>query len=222
MTLDFESIVQTYGYAALAVGTFLEGETILVIAGFLAHRGDLQLPWVFVVAFIGSFAGDQLWYQVGRRKGIGWVEARPHWKARAARIREVLDKHRIPVVLGFRFVCGFRNLTPFVIGATGFAVRPFVVLNALGAAIWSVAVASAGYFLRSAVEAVIHDIKKYELLLLAAVAIGGLTIWVVHLFRRSRKGRSQAIASIPDTVRSASSANIIGSGKESGPSDTHA
>jgi len=130
--VTLEGLVQSYCYPVLALGTFLEGETILIIAGFLANRGYLPLPWVFVVAFVASFAGDQLWFQVGRHKGMGWVESRPLWKARAVRIREVLERHRIPVILGFRFVYGFRNLTPFVIGATGFHVRPFVILNALG------------------------------------------------------------------------------------------
>lgn len=218
--MTLESIVETYGYAALLLGTFLEGETILIIAGFLAHRGYLQLSWVFVVAFIGSFAGDQLWFQVGRRKGIGWVEARPHWKSRAVRIHKVLERHRVPVMLGFRFVYGFRNLTPFVIGATGFRVRPFVILNALGAMIWSLSVASAGYFFGHAVEAIIHDVKRYELLLLGFVAIGGLVVWLLHKARQRWKRTPCTVASPPAPMSNAGSPNIIESDKQPGPSDT--
>ena len=48
-----EQFVATYGYAAIALGTFFEGETILVIGGFLAHRGYLGLP--------GVIAGAALW-----------------------------------------------------------------------------------------------------------------------------------------------------------------
>jgi membrane protein DedA with SNARE-associated domain len=44
MTLDY--IVQTYGYAAIVIGTFFEGETILVVGGFL------HLSGVIVSAFI--------------------------------------------------------------------------------------------------------------------------------------------------------------------------
>ena len=35
--MTFEYLLNTYGYLALMLGTFLEGETILVASGFLAH-----------------------------------------------------------------------------------------------------------------------------------------------------------------------------------------
>jgi membrane protein DedA with SNARE-associated domain len=56
--MSLELLVKTFGYWALFVGTFLEGETILIICGFFAHRGYLELAWVIVVAFMGSLAGD--------------------------------------------------------------------------------------------------------------------------------------------------------------------
>ncbi|MBX9756712.1 MAG: DedA family protein, partial [Pseudomonadaceae bacterium] len=61
-----EQFLQDFGYFALFLGTFFEGETILVLAGFLASRGYMQIEWVLVTAFFGSYAGDQLWYYLGR------------------------------------------------------------------------------------------------------------------------------------------------------------
>jgi membrane protein DedA with SNARE-associated domain len=49
--MTLESVLTTYGYFALMIGTFLEGETILIAAGFLAHRGYLELPWVIFLHF---------------------------------------------------------------------------------------------------------------------------------------------------------------------------
>ena len=42
-----ESLIDTYGYLTILIGTFLEGETILVLGGFAAHRGYLHLPAQF-------------------------------------------------------------------------------------------------------------------------------------------------------------------------------
>jgi membrane protein DedA with SNARE-associated domain len=38
-TVTLQSFVDTYGYMAIMVGTFFEGETILVLGGFMPHRG---------------------------------------------------------------------------------------------------------------------------------------------------------------------------------------
>ena len=64
-----QQLITDYGYAAVAIGTFLEGETILALGGFAAHRGYLSLPWVVVCGFVGNLLGDQLYYYIGRWKG---------------------------------------------------------------------------------------------------------------------------------------------------------
>ncbi|RYZ52689.1 MAG: DedA family protein, partial [Proteobacteria bacterium] len=65
----FESLILQWGYLALAIGTLLEGETILIAAGAMAHKGLLSLPIVIVVAILGGFTGDVIWYFVGRKYG---------------------------------------------------------------------------------------------------------------------------------------------------------
>lgn len=57
-----------YGYLALLIGTFLEGETILVLGGLAAHQGYLDLAGVILAAFAGSLMGDQFFFLLGRRR----------------------------------------------------------------------------------------------------------------------------------------------------------
>ncbi len=64
--MSLQELVSNYGYLAIGVGTFLEGETILVLGGLAAHRGFLQLPWVVACAFLGAFSGHQLYFHIGR------------------------------------------------------------------------------------------------------------------------------------------------------------
>ncbi|MBK5101143.1 MAG: hypothetical protein JJE15_09160 [Desulfobacteraceae bacterium] len=44
--MTLESLIDTYGYLAILVGTFFEGETILILGGLAAYREYLGLPWV--------------------------------------------------------------------------------------------------------------------------------------------------------------------------------
>ena len=75
--MTLESLVDAYGYVAVLVGTFLEGETILILGGFAAHRGYMALPWVILAAFIGSLCGDQLFFFLGRWHSQAILSKRP-------------------------------------------------------------------------------------------------------------------------------------------------
>ncbi len=126
--VSLELPIENYGYAALLVGTFLEGKTNLVIAVFAAHRSYLSLPWAILIAFVGSLAGDQLWFYVGRRKGSGFIATRPRWAGRAERVRALLVRHEGSIAIGFRFLYGLRNVTPFVLGASSYGAGRFAML----------------------------------------------------------------------------------------------
>jgi membrane protein DedA with SNARE-associated domain len=180
--MDLQQLVIDYGYLALFIGTFLEGETILVIAGFLAFRGYLELPWVIVSAFLGTFAGDQTFFYLGRFKGIAFLEKRPLWHSKTDKVFEMLRRHQIKVVLGFRFLYGIRNVTPFVIGASRMSPFKFFVLNFLGALVWAISVGYLGYQFGTIAEALMGKIQKYEMYILGLLVAGGL-----FLFWRSNR-----------------------------------
>ena len=182
--MPLEQLIATYGYAALAVGAFLEGETILVLGGVAAHRGYLELPWVMAAAFLGTLFGDQLYFHIGRTHGTAFLEKRPAWKARSARVLSLLERHQVWLILAFRFLYGLRTVTPFLIGASG--VRPwrFLWLNVLGAAAWAVGIGALGYVFGHAIELLLGDVKRYELWIFLGLALGGLVIWSVRALRR--------------------------------------
>lgn len=175
--MTLESFVVTYGYPALLTGALLEGETIVIIAGIMAHSGYLQLPWVIGVAFCGAFCADQFCFQVGKRGGKRFLEKRPQWEPRIDRVRRFLVGYQGAAVLGYRFIYGMRTITPVVIGASGFSTRRFVLLNLCSTLLWAAAVSSAGYFFGDVVEALLRDFQKYEFALMVVVAAAGGGIW---------------------------------------------
>ena len=184
--VTLESFVDTYGYLAIIVGTFFEGETILVLGGVTAHRGYLALPGVIASAFVGSLVGDQLFFYLGRRHSQAVLARRPSWRARIDRATVLLERFRRPVMIGFRFLYGLRTVTPFVIGMSRIPAWEFFLYNAAGALLWAMAVGSAGYLIGNALELFLGDMRHYEKEALAAIAAVGLLAWGVHLLRRRR------------------------------------
>jgi membrane protein DedA with SNARE-associated domain len=172
--------IATYGYLAVFAGTLFEGETILVLGGFAAHRGHLSLPVVMVVAFAGSLLGDQTMFWVGHVYGSALVKKWPSLKRRIDRVRPLLDRFGSIVALFFRFLYGLRNVTPLAMAVGGFSPRKFVLLNAIGAAVWAVAVASLGYLLGEAVEAALPRAHRYQMFVLVAILCAATAFWIVR------------------------------------------
>jgi len=185
--LNLPELLDSYGYAALVVGTFLEGETILVLAGFAAHRGYLSLPLVMLAAFAGSLLGDQLYFQLGRRKGEAFLKRRASWATKVERVQDLIERHHVPFILGFRFLYGLRTVSPFAVGMSDVPARRYFMLNLIGAAFWAATVACLGYFVGEAAEALLGQLRRYELGIFAAIAAVGAILWGMHFARRRRK-----------------------------------
>ena len=107
-------LIHVYGYIAILVGCFLEGETVLVLGGVAAAQGYLVLPGVMAAAFIGSLSGDQLFFHLGRRYGPGVMARKPRLRRANARLQGWMGRYETWLVLGFRFLYGLRSAAPFV------------------------------------------------------------------------------------------------------------
>lgn len=177
-----ESLIQHYGYLAVLLGTFVEGETILILAGFAAHRGYLELHWVILAAFLGSLSGDQLFFYLGYRHSQFLLKIRPGWEPQLKRAQSLIKKHQIGIILIFRFLYSMRTITPFALGISRIKPRLFIPLNILGALLWAVAFGWAGYLFGQALQVVLGNIKRYEHWAFAVIAIGGLAGWAIYHF----------------------------------------
>lgn len=184
MTLT--ALIASYGYYALFVGAFLEGETVLIAAGFAAHRGILDLSWVIAIAFIASTLGDQLAFLLGRRHGERLLQRFPILRRKVPLVQALLDRYHVPLILGVRFFYGLRIAGPFVIGMSNISFMVFALLNMVGAIIWAVVVASAGYYFGMALEMWMANLKQLEEAVMALIFAIGVGIW---LWRRMRKSK---------------------------------
>jgi len=57
--MSFEPLIKKYAYLALLAGALLEGETLVILAGFAAAQGYLYRSLVILIAFLGTTLPDQ-------------------------------------------------------------------------------------------------------------------------------------------------------------------
>jgi membrane protein DedA with SNARE-associated domain len=193
--MTLEQYISTYGYFALFIGAVMEGESFVLVAGFLAHQGYLQLPWVMVVAGTGAFTGDQIFFHLGRRGGLAFVR-KPHWVRRAAKVRQLLERYQNWIVIGFRFLIGLRIATPIIIGMAGYSALRFLILNAIGATIWAVVIGFVGYLFGNLVTPYIAQAREYQWWIILGILSFWSLMWLLHHFLTKHEIKSQTIDQI--------------------------
>lgn len=200
MHIDWQALLIQYGYLTIFVGTFLEGESILILGGYAAHEGYLQLPQVLLAAFCGSFFGDQLYFVIGRWYGRQLLERWPRWKARIVRVDDLIRRYQTIFILGFRFLYGLRTITPFVLGAGSVHVIRFVILNALGAVLWTLSIGATGYLFGELITRWAGHIKQFEPYYFSLLIVGALGLsYVMH---RRAKQKSEKRLTHPRSMES--------------------
>lgn len=161
--MDFlVDLIQNYGYFIVFAGTLLEGETIVVLAGFAAFQGHLSLQYVIPIAILGSSLGDHFFFYLGRLKGRSVLAKRPHWHARVGKIHHLLLRHQNLLIFGSRFMYGFRMAIPVVLGTSKVSALRFSLLNIAGAIVWSLLFVFGGYMFGEAIEKFLGNVKKIE------------------------------------------------------------
>ncbi|HMA91471.1 MAG TPA: DedA family protein [Polyangiaceae bacterium] len=177
-----EQFIIEWGYWAVVLGCFLEGETVLVLAGLLAHKGYLNLGSVIVAACVGSVSGDQLWFLLGRYAGERWLNRMHRLKKMSERLTRWTTRHGTWFTFGFRFLYGIRTVAPAFLGLSRYPIAKFVVLNVLGAVVWSIVVAGLGWFIGATAERLLGRAAHVEE---AALAVAAVAI-VAWIWRRTR------------------------------------
>jgi membrane protein DedA with SNARE-associated domain len=178
-----------HGYWAVAVllvlesaGLPLPGETVLLLASFLAYsEHELQLPWVILVGIVATTLGGELGFALGGRGGRPLIERyrhvfaiRPEIIARGERL---FDRYGPATVFLARFIFGMRVLAALLAGALHMPWRKFVLYNFLGAAVWVSAICGAGYLFGGHWNRLAHDLKRFDLAVAIVVVAAALFFW---------------------------------------------
>lgn len=184
-----------YGYWAVAAALLLEnaglplpGETVLLLASFLAYsEHELRFPWIILVATMATTVGGQLGFAMGRFGGRPLIERYRHVfripPEAVARGDQLFERYGPVTVFLARFIFGMRVLASLLAGALHMPWRKFVLFNFLGAVVWVTAICSAGYLFGGHWSRLVHELKRFDLVVLIFAGLAGWWWWW-----RSRKG----------------------------------
>ena len=189
MDSTLPQLVSDYGYLAVFGGTLLEGEAILLLAGYAAHEGYLSIGWVIAVACVGATLGDQIFFFIGRRFGARLLERFPGLQARVERVNARIVRNDGWIIISLRFAYGLRIAGPIALGLSTLSARRFLVFNALGALLWAPLIAGAGYLFGQSIQWLMNDLRTFELYGLAVIGVVVALVFAVSRVKARRRNR---------------------------------
>jgi membrane-associated protein len=192
MHFDLAPLIETIGYiglfaivfaeSGLFFGFFLPGDSLLLTAGLLAARGQLDIVALVILLPMAAILGDGVGYWFGRRAGpliFNRDNSLLFRRKNLLAARAFYDRHGGKTIVLARFMPFIRTFAPIVAGAVGMPYRRFLLFNVLGGLVWGVGVTLAGYFLGQ----VIPNIDNYFLAVIAAVILISAAPSLAHLAR---------------------------------------
>ncbi len=178
--MNAEELLAKYGYYVILVWTFLEGETIVIIAGLMAPSIGLKVWLIALCAFIGAMLSDQLMFMLGKYKGEKLLSLFPSIGRKIDKAAGLFKKYDTLLILSFRFIYGVRNVTPIMLGVSGISHKKFFFLNFIGATVWAFVFAYGGYYIGRTFLAIMHRVGHGIFYVLVALVVIGFLIWFIR------------------------------------------
>lgn len=199
--MDFHRFFLEHGslsYLVTFAWTFFEGETFVIFAGFAAAQGLVLWPLLFVAAWLGSFAGDQSYFWIGRHFGTRLLARHPQWRERVDRPLAWLNRYDAGFILTFRFIYGVRNFSSFALGVSSLSWRRFLIFNFIAAGLWAAVFVGAGYLFGHALGRMLGEIaERFSQTLLIVFALVLIVGNIAHRLHRRRRRRRKVAAVAP-------------------------
>lgn len=139
-----------FAETGLAVGFFLPGDSLLVVAGLFAATGQLSVTVLLSSLFVAAVVGDAVGYYTGATMGPKLFRRQKSLLFRPShlqRAHEFYEKYGGKTIIIARFVPIVRTFAPIVAGAAQMPYRKFIVFNIVGGFLWVFSMVLAGYYL---------------------------------------------------------------------------
>ena len=150
--------ISQFGYLGIVIMMFLESsffpfpsEIVIIPAGYLAYKGDMNLLLVIIFGIIGSYTGAIFNYFLAVKLGRPFLIKYGKYVFIKPETLEKLDvffeKHGHISTFNGRLIPGIRQYISLPAGLSRMDIGKFSIYTILGAGIWVIFLAFLGYYL---------------------------------------------------------------------------
>ena len=198
MIHEIANTIVTYigdmGYWGIFLLMFLEStffpfpsEIIMIPAGYLAFKGEMNIYLIIVAGILGSVGGALLNYYLAMSFGRTFILNYGKYffikEETLDKLETFFAKHGEISTFTGRLIPGIRQLISLPAGLARMNILKFSFFTALGAGIWVVVLVALGYLVGSNEELISQYLKSATLIALVSVAF----IAVFYIVRHKRR-----------------------------------
>lgn len=219
------NLLHQYGLLIVFLNVFLEqiglpipAYPTLLIAGAISVNSGNTLTSLLLIAVIGTLLADMFWYFAGRRYGkkvmgkLCRISLSPD--ACVKQTESMYLKIGPAALLFCKFIPGFASISSALAGALRTTPFTFIVLDAIGAALWAGSAILLGSIFSSSIDQlllILVEMGKWGGVLIAAALVIFITKkwWERHRFIKSLRMARISVASLNDLIESGEKPVII-------------
>ena len=195
------NIMEQFGYLGVFLLILIENvfppipsEVILAFGGFMTTRTTMSVPFVIIVATLGSVIGAVILYKIGNILDMPRLEKLVgkygHYIGlKFADVQKAMswyEKYENKTVFICRMVPIVRSLISIPAGMARMRFMPFILLTTLGSLIWNSVLVLAGAALGEAWESVLKFFDMYSYVVYALIGII-LVLLIIWFFLKKKK-----------------------------------
>ncbi|MEN6615054.1 MAG: DedA family protein, partial [Syntrophorhabdus sp.] len=184
-----EAYIAKYGYIGIFAGTFLEGETTVLLGGIFSRLGYMNIFWVMFYAFAGTLAGDCTFFAIGRRFGQKIINRWEFIRHKVPLANNIIKRYGNFIIFVIRFLVGIRAVVLILLGCTNMRISRFFMYSILNSICWSLLVGTIGYLFGRVVFVFVDDIKKYETIIVPVVLGAAVAFILIYRYIVNKKER---------------------------------
>lgn len=152
--MSLTDLLKEYGLWTVLLGTFFEGEGVMLMAGGLAHQQILSPLGAWLAGALGAYVGHLVYYGLGRYlKTRDLFALIPRWKPKIERALPLIRKYPKLSIFIMQYLYGMRIVGAVAMGLSGMPWSTFIGIELVNCLIWSGAIFLIGYSAAAAVSA---------------------------------------------------------------------
>jgi membrane protein DedA with SNARE-associated domain len=198
LTYFLRGIVEAHPYTAIfgilyicGLGVPIPEEITLLLSGYAAYKGLVNLWLIMVLCVVAILAGDLTMFLIARRWGrqllktrfFAWLLPQP----RLEKVEAYFEKHGMKTVFFARFFAGIRMPVYFTAGTMKMSVVKFVLLDLAGALISGPTSVYIAYRLSDDFDDAMKNVKNANHWIFGGVATIVLLMVAFHLWKGHRE-----------------------------------